>query len=479
MSMYLSEEEVEETIMWNPEIVFSKLNVEEDINIIGRQFMLPSRNRIDLLYADDRKNYWIIELKVDYVDSISVIKDQILNYEKELAKIKNISPYSIKSVLVSTKGFSKNILNEAKIHNIKLIKLEENELSEFDYKNKLKRYHLMLNQKSIITLNLFHQRYNITNPIADIISGNEETINCLKSISIFLNTMDHDEKSNKDIAEIFKTISEENSIFAHEIHKDKQTYVKNDDEAWFWLFYSVQDRRSNAARFVKAKQFLEDKEIYQPKDILEYYESNGKDKTIQKIFNILSPHGLSNPDSTRGELAKPTSILEAAVLVADYDLSINKIYTQVVNETNDDLNKAYNQIWDIITSIYGVGPRIAAQFIRGMVLKGNWNLPLDDKKQLEICKYNIRFASKEKIGLIENESEYTDKLLEFSSKYLDGNNGIISHALWVIRKKFCYKKMECDLCPLSGYCIRSLRKLVNSRKNMIDLDQKKLDEYTL
>jgi len=87
-----------------------------------------------------------------------------------------------------------------------------------------------------------------------------------------------------------------------------------------------------------------------------------------------------------------------------------------------------------------------------MVLKSSWNLPLTDDKLLEKCKFNIRFASKMRLGLIEDESSYYSDLGKFADEYLDGNRAIISHALWYIRKRYCDKKIMCDDCRLAGYC---------------------------
>lgn len=113
-----------------------------------------------------------------------------------------------------------------------------------------------------------------------------------------------------------------------------------------------------------------------------------------------------------------------------------------------------------MTSIYGVGPRITSQFIRGMVLKGPWKLPLTDDKLLEKCRFNVRFAGKARLGLIKSEESYYHDLGKFADEYLDGNRAIISHVLWYIRKKYCDQKILCEECKLAGYCNYFLRTII-------------------
>jgi hypothetical protein len=154
-----------------------------------------------------------------------------------------------------------------------------------------------------------------------------------------------------------------------------------------------------------------------------------------------------------GDLAFPRSIVEAARFISKYDYDFEKLYVHHMDNSNGDSDVAYKTLRkELEESIYGVGPRISSQFIRGMVLKGSWNLPLTDDILLEKCKFNIRFASKMRLCLIDNESTYYSDLGKFADEYLCGNRAIISHALWYIRKRYCDKKIMCQQCKLAGYC---------------------------
>lgn len=131
------------------------------------------------------------------------------------------------------------------------------------------------------------------------------------------------------------------------------------------------------------------------------------------------------------------------------------------------LAQAWQDLWrDLADNIYGLGYRSTSQFIRGMVLRSNWILPSDDDRFVESGEHNIRIASK--LGLIAQPSEYKTQLSKMAADYLDGNRGIIAHALWVIRKRYCNRKIldkpECYGCPLLNYCFE--RRKAESRKSL-------------
>jgi hypothetical protein len=214
------------------------------------------------------------------------------------------------------------------------------------------------------------------------------------------------------------------------------------------------DRRSNAANFVKAKETLEKIDLFNPHKIIKLIKEKDEKTAINRIASILENSRFPlMRDSTMGDLAFPRSIVEAASFISKYDYDFGKLYMHHIEKSNGDPDVAYKTLRkELEESIYGVGPRISSQFIRGMVLKGSWNLPLTDDKLLEKCKFNIRFASKMRLGLIEDETTYYSDLGRFADEYLDGNRAIISHALWYIRKRYCDKKIMCDDCRLAGYC---------------------------
>jgi hypothetical protein len=133
-----------------------------------------------------------------------------------------------------------------------------------------------------------------------------------------------------------------------------------------------------------------------------------------------------------------------------------QLYETYVKNYQGDLKKARDNIWkDFQKNIYGVGPRIASQIIRGLTLKGSWNFLLDDNKFLEKCRYNIWMAGESRLGLIKEESEYDEKLGSFADKHLNGNRGIIAHVLWYIRKRYCNRPPKCHECPLNKHCLRT------------------------
>ena len=79
-------------------------------------------------------------------------------------------------------------------------------------------------------------------------------------------------------------------------------------------------------------------------------------------------------------------------------------------------------------------------------------LPIYDNKLLEKCSFNVRFAGKLRLSLIENEDSYNKDLGDFADRYLNGNRAIISHVLWYTRKRYCDKKIKCKECKLTGFC---------------------------
>jgi hypothetical protein len=158
-------------------------------------------------------------------------------------------------------------------------------------------------------------------------------------------------------------------------------------------------------------------------------------------------------DNSLGRFAIATAITDAAQMLHRYDYSFQQMYDTHITQANGDSQIAYASIWEEIrNSIHGVGPRMASQFIRGMVLKGPWRLPLTDNRFLETSKYNVFFAGPARLSLIGKEQDYSNSLAKFADSYLDGNRGIVSHVLWYTRKKFCSRAKRCGACPMAGYC---------------------------
>lgn len=460
--MYIPEWEIENAIVWNPTLVEISGRLEKLSFIETQKYLKNTGRYIDILFKSDDKLV-IVEVKCIYINEPAIIFDQVLEYQNELSAELGIPKEKIVCSLVSPMGFSEEVLNLCNRLGIFTKKLDENEIICSSPKNKEKvKSEITENIKNDLKININKfkkilkkrssnfSNFELTNePLKD-----ERIINEIESIKKFKSSGIHDELAKKRIGEIFKEISKDAPIRAHEVNTNSNGLLADNYDEWFWLFYSVMDRRSNAANFVKAKEALEKKDLFNPYKIIKLIKEKDEKTAINRIASILEMSRFPlMRDSSMGDLAFPRSIVEAAKFISKYDYNFEKLYNHHLNNSKKDLHVAYHTVRkELEESIYGVGPRISSQFIRGMVLKGSWNLPLTDDKLLEKCKFNIRFASKMRLGLIDDESSYYSDLGKFADEYLDGNRAIISHALWYIRKRFCDKKIMCDKCKLAGYC---------------------------
>lgn len=257
------------------------------------------------------------------------------------------------------------------------------------------------------------------------------------------------------IAGTFKQVSDCAPLVAHHIGIKTDDKLQTNSAKWFWLFYSALDRRSNASTFIKAKQALEKEDLFSPPKIVKLIEEVGKEQAISRIWQILrEAHFPLLKDSVKGNLSHPTSIVEAAQFIGKFNYDFDLLY-RAYREKVRNIKKARNMLWkDLAEQIYGMGWRSTSQFVRGMVLRSGWKFPLDDNRYLESCEFNYFMASK--LGLAFKPSEYTRELGKLADEYLNGNRGIISHALWVIRKRYCksVKFRQCHECPLFNLCFR-------------------------
>lgn len=461
--IYIPEWEIEDAIAWNPRCIEIP-GIIDDLILLERQKYLKNSGRfIDLLFKNHKK-YLIVEIKCTFIDQISIVTDQVLEYKKGLSEEFNIPEDKIICSLVTPKGFSEEVKLICDYNGIIAKKLDESEIIysvpahnrkaqsntpidhiESDLKIKINKHWNILKKR--------HEKLSKFELLSEP-SEYDKIIKEIESIKQFKNNVIHDEIAKRRIAEIFTEISKNAPIMAHEVNKNSNGSLEDNYDKWFWLFYSVMDRRSNAANFVKAKEALEKKDLFIPYKIIKLIKEKDEKTAINRIVSILENSGFPlMRDSSMGDLAFPRSIVDAAKFISKYDYNFDKLYMHHLEDSNRESHVAYKAIRkELEESIYGVGPRISSQFIRGMVLKGSWNLPLTDDKLLEKCKFNIRFASKMRLGLIEDESTYYSDLGRFADEYLGGNRAIISHALWYIRKRYCDKKIMCDECRLAGYC---------------------------
>lgn len=444
--MDIPEEEIEQAIIWDLSILkirsFGKLELEQ------RQRPLITNNGfIDLLLRDE-KFYYVVELKRDFIKNKTIVTEQVLKYRNALIEELNLQPNNIVCIIASTQGFTDEVLNTCKINGVKAKVLDEDHILEV-LANKTKEFETPENKKTVGKI-IFERRkpfFKLENRI-QVLKKEEE------SVKNWIDNRTHDEQAKIIMADLFKQISEKAPIEANQVEEISNTnyQLKTFDDCWFWLFYTSLDKRSNAATFIRAKKILEKENMFLPNDILESVRK-GHQYTIEKITSLLMKGGFPLlHDFVLRKYAVATTIIDAAKLISKYEYSFENFFQYHFEINNGDLNKTFNSIREEIMEIHGVGPRMASQFIRGMVLKGNWKLPLTDDSLLEKSKYNIYFAGPARLSLIEKEKNYVSDLSDFAGKYLDGNKAIISHSLWYIRKKYCGKVKHCNICPMASFC---------------------------
>lgn len=251
-------------------------------------------------------------------------------------------------------------------------------------------------------------------------------------------------QQKEDLAMWMSIISRKAPIMAHQVSlyaHPKNGRLEDWADEWLWLFYSVIDRRCDASKFIKVKECLEGEgHLFQPLIIMNSIFDVGKDETIKKITDILRRNDLLLLNT------HPRTIVETVQFFAQFDFNFAKMYN-TFNMPN--LVEGRDRLWLTFQKIYGAGPRIASQFIRGMVLKSAWQYPLTDNKFLEECRFNVDMAYR--LGLLSDKSKFHEELGAFADRFLNGNRGIISHVLWYLRKKYC-SEHNCADCPLFQHC---------------------------
>jgi len=414
--MYIPEWEIEELLTCNPELLGFP---STDLKLIERQKYLKKPGKyIDLLFKQG-DIYLIVEIKSTVVNDKSVVADQLLQYKKAFADECALPEDKILCVLISPNGFTEEVER-------------------------------LCQEVGILTRTLDKSK---------LVSAVKELNLRPKHSQVFVNAEKRRLRPDiqSELANLFARISEKAPIEAHEVSTESNGKLITNRDKWFWLFYSVMDRRANAATFVKAKEALEKERLFAPYKVMELLKKEEEMSTLKRIARILrnANFPLLN-DHTMRDLAFPKSIVDAARFMSKYKFDFTCLYKHYVNQCNDDLTEARDAIWkDLQKQIYGVGPRIASQIIRGLVLKGSWKFPLNDDRFLEQCRFNVWIAGPTRLGLIENESEYHKQLGDFADSFLSGNHGIIAHVLWYIRKRYCNRPPKCNECELSKYCKRA------------------------
>jgi len=457
--MHIPEWEIEKILFHDPKILGFR---PKEVHLVQSQKYLRNCGKfIDLLFKKG-DTYVIVEIKSTDIKDESVIFDQLLVYKKNLASELHVPEDKITCMLVSPAGFSDNIKKICWEEGIIIKKLDKNKLINSLTKLTLKnsRSLLNLNNQLKLTRDLVHllEKRGIKLSGASktsLVLKNDDVTREIESIKTFLKRHEHDEHSKRKLANLMKKISEVAPIQAHEIGTQSQGKLLTNRDMWFWLFYSVMDRRANAALFIKAKEALEKKDLFSPHKIVALVKKKGEKAALIRIARILENSNFPLLiDRIMGKLAFPKSIVDAARFISAYDYDFLQLYNSYIEANGGDLVKARDALWkDLRRKIYGAGPRITSQIIRGLVLKGPWRFPLDDDRFLEKCRFNVWMAGRARLCLIKSDSEYYNKLGRFADEFLQGNRGIIAHVLWYIRKRYCTRPLKCNQCPVAGYCI--------------------------
>lgn len=450
--LIIPEWEIEEAILRRPSILGLNDILKNPV-LVGQQFYLTKTGRyIDLLFVSDDSQYLMVELKRDFIDEESVLYDQLLKYKSELARQLKISDTQILCMLASPMGISSRIIEICKKENVIWRHVDEKLLSHIVAGRSKEP------EKENLIKRLLLRRYPKGSSAKDQDDDMDEKK--IKSVIHYIDSAGHDEVAKESIGELFTSISARAPLCAHEIFERAYEEFRDETEKWFWIFYSVLDRRANASTFIKASQYLANENLYDPKSICRSVRAKGKDDTIQTIHDILeqSKFPLCS-DSTRFDLSMPTSIVEAALWYERHDFSMEKVRRKYENKRDSKKIVALELVKELKKNIYGVGERIASQIVRGFILKDKWNWNVNHATFLEKCKFNVMFSSKLRLNLVSESPRYTRELQEYCDKYLGGNYCIASHVLWYIRKRYCSRPKRCFECPVAGYCNYYLKTL--------------------
>ncbi len=441
----IPEWEIEEAIARTPAVLGLEKTFQNP-KLVGKQVYLRRSGRfIDMLFVSEDKKYVIVELKKTHIDDPAVIFEQLIPYRDELSTELKISKDSISCVLATTHGLSSAVLQTCKQEDVCYKQIDEKLIFHLLSKDWNK------DDRKKATLRLLRRRYPALSIHSDEIGS--EFSNIVHSVEHYIEFGEHDAIAKTELAKVFERISSKAPLCAHEVSNESYESFSEESDRWFWLFYSVLDRRANAVTFVNASHILKKAESFDPKTICQEVRKKEKDLVIQQIRNILADSDFPlSSDTARRDLAMPTSIVEAALWYEKYDF-ISKNIRLAIEERQPDQSQWARELFDELKKdIYGVGDRIAGQIVRGFVLKDGWGWVVNIPSLLEKCDFNVTFASKARLSLLNNAESYSEDLQAFGDKYINGNYAIISHVLWYIRKRYCVKPKKCFECPVSGYC---------------------------
>jgi len=458
--MHFPEWEIEESLASNPDLL--GFDSARRVELVERQKYLKNLGGyIDLLFKHGDV-YLIVEVKSNFIDEKSVVTNQLLKYKKSLSDEFGIPQDMITCVLTTPAGFSEDVIKLCQKAGIITRKIDQKRLISSISKLEVESHYGLLDSQRLNhkTLQVLSRRgfpAHYEQLSSSNLEKNEALYKEINSVNTLVKEGVQDEHAKKAISHLFALSSKTAAIQSHEVYTSSNGRIANNRDSWFWLFYSVMDRRANAATFVKAREALRKERLFSPYKIVKLVKDTNEKKALNRIAKILENQNFPLlRDHTMGKLSFPKSIVDAARFMSKYGYDFANLYKDYVESHQGSLSQARDSLWnDLRKKIYGAGPRISSQFIRGMALKGSWKFPLDDNRFLEKCRFNVWIAGKTRLCLIENEDEYYNQLGKFADDYLNGNRGIIAHSLWYIRKRYCNRPPKCDECPVAGYCLRA------------------------
>ncbi len=255
-------------------------------------------------------------------------------------------------------------------------------------------------------------------------------------------THPREETDKEQLAKKLRETSQQNPLFAHELIKGRNPQEFNEERAWLWLFYSILDGGGPAQTFIKAYRSMKREEIHKPRQLNQLIEEHGEENAARKLLPHLRKATLFNPGKG-GVINYGKAILKAAELLKEHGYSFKELHRE--NKELKDIKETLGNIPYMKSN----DSRRKKQFIRGMVLRGNWNYPRDNEYFFEKPKQSTHIMNVSRRLGLNNHRE----LKEFTENQLE-DYMVLSHSLWVLGKKHCSTstKPECIRCKARKPC---------------------------
>ncbi len=441
MIQFLPEWQIQESLAANPK----QLEIPgrfEGIRVKREQRYLPAIGRyIDLLCTTRKPGGWlIVEIKAEAVTSRDPI-DQAIDYRGAFAKELRLSKVDVGCMVAAPGHPSQEAEDLSASEGVVLRELNLGLLVDPRRKPKSPGLFTSLEARKLAV----SERRMRT--LGDIEAG---TVPSIGSVETWLKQGVHDKEGLDELGRALRNLSATAPIFAHEVG-GKSTSLDSPESQWFWLFYSAMDRRGNAALFIRARNRLEHAGLFDPTALCALVEQRGEAAARGRITSLLQEAEVPLVvDLHFGRESLAQSVIDAAKFVVangGFDGMI-RAWREACSASGEDLGPF--AVRKVQQAVYGMGPRSSAQFVRGMALKGPWKTELRAPIFLENTKYHGLFAGRARLSIA--VEDYPKDGGEFADLHLNGDRGILSHALWYVRKRYCDKIPLCGECPMAGYC---------------------------